>query len=61
MLNQNNKEQRLYIPEKVDNYFDNEFDYTTISNTTELKDLAVSIFVGLLNAQNVPISSGGWW
>lgn len=55
----NGHEQKFYIPEKVLTMFDNEFDYRFISNAQELNDMAVSIFVGLLAAQDVNVGSGG--
>lgn len=55
----NGHEQRFYIPEKVLTMFDDEFDYRFISNAQELTDMAVSIFVGLLAAQEVNVGSGG--
>ena len=39
--------------------FDDEFDYRFISNAQELTDMADSIFVGLLAAQEVNMGSGG--
>ena len=55
----NGHEQRFYIPEKVLTLFDDEFDYRFISNAQELTDMAVSMFVGLLAAQDVNVGSGG--
>lgn len=55
----NEHEQKFYIPEKVLTMFDDEFDYRFISNAQELTDMAVSIFVGLLAAQDVNVGSGG--
>ena len=55
----NGHEQKFYIPEKVLTMFDDEFDYRFISNAQELTDMAVSIFVGLLAAQDVNVGSGG--
>ena len=40
-------------------FFDNEFDYRFISNTQELTDMAASIFVGLIAAQDVNVGGGG--
>ena len=54
----NEHEQKFYIPEKVLTMFDDEFDYRFISNAQELNDMAVSIFVGLLAAQDVNVGSG---
>ena len=58
-LTTNGDEHRFYIPEKVLTMFDDEFDYRFISNAQELTDMAVSIFVGLLAAQDVNVGSGG--
>ena len=58
-LTTNGHEQRFYIPEKVLTLFDDEFDYRFISNSQELTDMSVSIFVGLLAAQDVNVGSGG--
>lgn len=58
-VNQDDKEQRYYIPKTVYDYFDEEFDYTSITNSEQLKDYAVSIFIGLMNAQDVQTGSGG--
>ena len=59
MLNLNDEEQRCYIPKEVDDYLDEEFDSTAITNSDELKNMAVAIFIGLMNAQNVQTGSGG--
>jgi hypothetical protein len=40
-------------------FFADEFDYRFISNHQELTDMAVSIFVGLLAAQDVNVGGGG--
>lgn len=58
-LTTNGDEHRFYIPEKVLTMFDDEFDYRFISNAQELTDMAVSIFVGLLAAQDVNVGGGG--
>ena len=58
-LTTNGHEQKFYIPENVLTMFDDEFDYRFISNAQELTDMAVSIFVGLLAAQDVTVGSGG--
>ena len=41
-------EQRFYIPERVRDYFNEEFDYREVANSSELTDIAVAIFVGVL-------------
>ena len=58
-LTTNGDEHIFYIPEKELTMFDDEFDYRFISNAQELTDMAVSIFVGLLTAQDVNVGSGG--
>ena len=58
-LNHDDKEHRFYIPEKVLEYFNDEFDYRDTENCQELTDMAVAIFVGLLETPNVATGSGG--
>ena len=53
------KEHRFYIPEKVLDCFNDEFDYRIVANTQELTDMAVAIFVGLLETPNVATGGGG--
>lgn len=56
------KSVRYYLPEKVVDLFDNEFDYREISNPDEMVRTAVSLFVGVLlspDAQNVGTGGGG--
>ena len=53
------QEHRFYIPEKVLNHFNDEFDYRFVSNSQELTDMAVAIFVGLLEVPNAPTGGGG--
>ena len=55
----NDTNHKFYIPEKIMDFFDDEFDYRFISNHQELTDMAVSIFVGLLAAQEANVGSGG--
>lgn len=55
----NGTDHKFYIPEKIMDLFDEEFDYRFISNAQELTDMAVSIFVGLLAAQEANVGSGG--
>ena len=50
---------RLYIPEEADNVFEDEFDYREIANHKELTDMAVALFVGLMDTPFVPSSGGG--
>lgn len=58
-LNHGGKERQFYIPEKVLDCFNDEFDYRFISNCQELTDMAVAIFVGLLEMPNVTTGGGG--
>lgn len=58
-LNHDDKEHRFYIPEKVLECFNDEFDYRDTENSQELTDMAVAIFVGLLETPNVATGSGG--
>ena len=39
--------------------FNDEFDYRFVSNSQELTDMAVAIFVGLLEVPNAPTGGGG--
>lgn len=55
----NGQEQKFYIPEKVYDLLDDEFDYRFISNAQELMNMAVSLFVGLITTQDVCISCSG--
>ena len=58
-LNHNDKEHHFYIPEKVLEYFNDEFDYRDTENSQELTDIAVAIFVGLFETPNVTTGGGG--
>lgn len=53
------REQRFYIPERVLDYFNEEFDYREVANSSELTDIAVAIFVGMLETPAVSAGSGG--
>lgn len=53
------QEQRFYIPEKVLEYFNDEFDYRDTENSQELTDMAVALFIGLLETPNVATGGGG--
>ena len=52
-------EQRFYIPERVLDYFNEEFDYREVANSSELTDIAVAIFVGMLDTPAVSAGGGG--
>lgn len=58
-LTHGGKEHRFYIPEKVLDYFNDEFDYRFVTNSQELTDMAMAIFVGLLETPNVTTGGGG--
>lgn len=57
-LNVQGKNFRFYIPEEVAEVFNDEFDYRETSNHKELTDMAVALFIGLMDTPVVP-SSGG--
>ena len=52
-------EQRFYIPERVLDYFNEEFDYREVANSSELTDVAVALFVGMLDTPAVSTGGGG--
>lgn len=58
-LNHENQNLHFYIPEKVLDCFNDEFDYRHTANNRELTDMAVAIFVGLLETPNVATGGGG--
>ena len=58
-LTHEGKEHRFYIPEKVLDCFNDEFDYRFVDNSQELTNMAVAIFVGLLETPNVATGGGG--
>ena len=58
-FNHESQEHHFYIPEKVLDCFNDEFDYRDTENSQELTDMAVAIFVGLLETPNVATGSGG--
>ena len=58
-LNHENQNLHFYIPEKVLDCFNDEFDYRHTANSQELTDMAVAIFVGLLETPNVATGGGG--
>ena len=58
-LNHENQNYHFYIPEKVLDCFNNEFDYRHTVNSQELTDMAVAIFIGLLETPNVATGGGG--
>ena len=50
-------EHRFYIPEQILDYLNEEFDYREVANSSDLTDIAVAIFVGMLDTPAV--SAGG--
>ena len=58
-LTHEGKEHKFYIPEKALDCFNDEFDYRFVANCQELTDMAVAIFVGLLETPNVATGGGG--
>ena len=52
-------EQRFYIPERVLDYFNEEFDYREVANSSDLTDIAVAIFVGMLETPAISTGGGG--
>lgn len=53
------KDYRFYIPDKVMQLFDDEFDYREMANHKELTDYAVALFVGMISVPAVPSGGGG--
>lgn len=53
------KDYRFYIPDKVMQLFDDEFDYRETANHKELTDMAVALFVGMMSVPAVPSGGGG--
>ena len=58
-LERDGKEHRYYIPEKVMEFFDNEFDYRETANFEELTNLAVALFIGMAGGPASASSGGG--
>ena len=58
-LEHDGKEQCYYIPEKVMELFDNEFDYREMANCEELTNLAVALFIGMAGGPASAPSGGG--
>ena len=58
-LNHENQNHHFYIPEKVLDCFNDEFNYRYTANSRELTDMAVAIFVGLIETPNVATGGGG--
>ena len=58
-LEHDGKEHRFYIPEKVLEFFDSEFDYRETANCKELTNLAVALFIGMAGGPASAPSGGG--
>ncbi len=58
-MERDGREQRYYIPEKVMEFFDDEFDYRETSNCRELTNLAVALFIGMAGGPATASSGGG--
>lgn len=50
---------KYYLPEKVMNLFEDEYDYRTVGNSVELTNLAAAIFVELAALNQAPVIGGG--
>lgn len=54
------RENRCYfIPDEAMTVFDDEFDYRETANSRDLTDMAVALFVGMLDVPAVPSGGGG--
>lgn len=53
------KKYHFYIPDKVMQLLDDEFDYRETANHKELTDYAVTLFVGMMSVPTVPSGGGG--
>lgn len=58
-LGHDDKDQHYYIPEKVMELFENEFDYREVANWQELTNLAVALFIGMAGGPATAPSCGG--
>ena len=58
-LNVQGKDFRFYIPEGAAEVFNDEFDYRETANHKELTDMAVGLFIGMVDTPVVPLSGGG--
>jgi hypothetical protein len=53
------KDYRFYVPNKIDQLFQDAFDWREVSNCDDLCKYAAALFVGLLSLDEAPVSSGG--
>ncbi len=58
-LTDNGKEYRFHIPNDVLQLFNDEFDHREVANHKDLTDMAVALFVGMMEAPTVPSGGGG--
>ncbi len=58
-LEHDGQERRYYIPEKVMDLFNDEFDYRETANCEELTNLAVALFIGMAGGPATASSGGG--
>lgn len=58
-LERDGKERRYYIPEKVMELFEDEFDCREVANWQELTNLAVALFIGMAGGPAMASSGGG--
>lgn len=58
-LTDNGREYRFHIPNDVMQLFNDEFDHREVANHKDLTDMAVALFVGLMEAPTVPSGGGG--
>lgn len=58
-LEHNGQEHRLYIPEKVMDLFNDEFDYREVANWQELTNLAIVLFIGMAGGPATVPPGGG--
>ena len=59
MLEHDGKDQRFYIPEKVLELFNDEFDYRETANWEDLTNLAIALFIGMAGGPASAPSGGG--
>ncbi len=58
-LEHEGKERRYYIPEKVMELFEDEFDYREVANCQELTNLAVALFIGMAGGSATALLGAG--
>ncbi len=58
-INMDGESRRYFIPEDVIRLFEDEFDHREVANHKDLTDMAVALFVGMMEAPTVPSGGGG--